>query len=427
VFRIATVGGAYNICSKHVSSLCRPTTVLVRQPSPPLCAQRPEDEAKSEQSMSVAASTADELSKHILDPKLHKQLRDLSAKFLRLILGFVEPTSCGPFAIKGLVNRGCKEPHKPVMLELIEVMTDKNEAASLGHASNLLVVAQWLSGKNVQCGRRAREIKFPVDWEGAAGLFHATPSNGNVSVLDSTNGLTMLLEGVYNAESPVTPSISITSNFSHLQATITIDDSDYDRDNILELFRVRDIFPLKEEKTELDVAAIVSAEVAADLASDGSSIPSAAVALGQASATALAADPKKVRKNQKAASLASRVVPTPKALASRPKRKAGLISADGNADAHADTEGVVNSSDFADGIAAELDSGVADTKVKLEPVALESLDGEPSSSTSSSTAVLPKPSSGTSKEKPKTLQAFFVPVVDKVEVSERGFKPTRKL
>ena len=113
----------------------------------------------------------------------HRTMMLIPPRYMKWLLASMEPTSCGPYAIKGLIRKGGKEPPKELMAQLLEYMTDIPENYVLGSLRKLSDVAAWLQSKNLVRARRARDIVFPIEWR-SNGIYTVEISEGSITIRD---------------------------------------------------------------------------------------------------------------------------------------------------------------------------------------------------------------------------------------------------
>jgi hypothetical protein len=187
--------------------------------------------------------------KEVLDTDLHRNFAtwgNCPPGHLKNILDFMEPASLSKHSVKALIAKGCKEPPRDKMLELLERMTDDHAGLLIGDQRNLKLIATNMQEKNMMNGRPLRDVVLPVDWETSPCRVYdlEITNNSNVSIrmLGSSDRIEL---NEYNRKDLDTVfSFGIENNYSKLRATFTVYDANTG-DVVVEAMNIGQLFAVK--------------------------------------------------------------------------------------------------------------------------------------------------------------------------------------
>lgn len=93
------------------------------------------------------------------------KVKSMSAGPICGLLSVGEPVACSRNSLKGLVTVGNRVPGKQVVLELFEFMFGHNaEWSATGNLREVEKLHAYLRDRNLERGRRCRDMVFPLDW-----------------------------------------------------------------------------------------------------------------------------------------------------------------------------------------------------------------------------------------------------------------------
>lgn len=98
---------------------------------------------------------------------LHRNFNTWSSvppKYLKWLLSEAEPVSLSKYSMRAITTPGAREPPKEPMLQMLEFMAHISRDAPIGEQRQLSALAEFISRKNVECGRKLREATLPLDW-----------------------------------------------------------------------------------------------------------------------------------------------------------------------------------------------------------------------------------------------------------------------
>lgn len=145
-----------------------------------------------------------------------------SAELLSHILNRLEPVVFNSFSFRAFMKRGMKRIPKPPLLEVLEFVTDCSPDTPIDSFENVGALIQWLSDRNIDLGRRAREMSLPMRWA-TDGVYSTQIREGVVFLVDKFMNLQCEVRSL-DIQSPIAvedSAFTIANNFSSNRATLT--------------------------------------------------------------------------------------------------------------------------------------------------------------------------------------------------------------
>jgi hypothetical protein len=149
-------------------------------------------------------------------------LADLSSEFLEWILGFMELVSCGRHALKGLLQGNQRKVPKALLQQILIFATDVSMDVSIAQFGALADLKAFMVARNIECGRRARDLQTPLAWE-ARGVYALTrATDGVVVVTNRFSQESGQLADLCSVTSKEFEKLTILKNYSKVAAYVAI-------------------------------------------------------------------------------------------------------------------------------------------------------------------------------------------------------------
>ena len=155
------------------------------------------------------------------DMELHRNYATWSqvpVAFLKALLSKVEPVSLSMMNLRSVTKKGCKDPPRSILLEIFEYLTDTDPNSPVGESRSLSVLADYFVKKNIQNGRRGRDLTLPVDWQ-AQGIYQAVVKPPLLEVRLCEQDDACVIPGLTVDEGV---EVVIANNFSLVRATLEL-------------------------------------------------------------------------------------------------------------------------------------------------------------------------------------------------------------
>lgn len=155
------------------------------------------------------------------DLELHRNYATWSqvpVSFLKALLSKVEPVSLSMMNLRSLTKKGCKDPPRNILLEIFEYLTDTDPNSPVGESRSLSSLADYFVRKNIQNGRRGRDLTLPVNWH-AQGIYQAVAKPPVLEVRLCEQDEACIIPGLTVDEGV---EVVIANNFSLARATLEL-------------------------------------------------------------------------------------------------------------------------------------------------------------------------------------------------------------